>query len=92
MPISAISGSAGSVLMEKALSNQGKANSLEHLADPLEDAATKQLDARDIAALAEAVKAKASSQVKSPTENPLSKSNAIPEPAPAGVGRLDIKA
>jgi hypothetical protein len=80
------------MLMEKALSNQSKTNSLEQITVPLEDAASKQLDARDVAAIAEAVKAKASAHQAKAAESSKAEAKAPAEAAAPPVAKLDIKA
>lgn len=82
MAIAGISNVASSVLMEKALSTQNKANKLEQLDVPLEDGATKQLGAKDMAAIAKAVQAKSVPGVNSDMEKLSS----------ATKGKLDLKA
>jgi len=77
MPIKAVGRDASSLLMEKALSNKSKANKLEQASVPLADAATKQLDAKEMAEVAKVVKTKAT-----PPTNP----GALPS------GKLDVKA
>jgi hypothetical protein len=73
------------VLLEKAQSNQGKANKLEQSSAPLADAASKNLGAKDMAAAAKPVMAQAASVAKQVGE-------AAAADAAAANTRLNIKA